>query len=59
MANKNQWSRVNRNQNMYDNHPATEPPTMPPNNGNGNSTGGPQKPKKKKRRWILATILWL
>ncbi|ACA82431.1 Membrane carboxypeptidase (penicillin-binding protein) [Leuconostoc citreum KM20] len=59
MANKNQWSRVNRNQNMYDNHPATEPPTMPPNNGNGGSTGGPQKPKKKKRRWILATILWL
>ena len=27
MANDNQWSRVNRNQNLYDNHPATEPPT--------------------------------
>ncbi len=29
MANENQWSRVNRNRNMYDNHPATEPPRIP------------------------------
>lgn len=54
MANENQWSRVNRNHNMYDNHPATEPPRMPKQNG----TGGPQKPRKK-RRWVLAIFLWL
>lgn len=57
MANENQWSRVNRNHNMYDNHPATEPPRMPKQAGNG----GPKKPKKpkKKRRWVLAIFLWL
>lgn len=35
MANDNQWSRVNRNQNLYDNHPATEPPTIPPHHDKG------------------------
>ncbi|MGX7042277.1 transglycosylase domain-containing protein [Leuconostoc holzapfelii] len=55
MANDNQWSRVNRNQNLYDNHPATEPPTLPPNNG------GPKKPKKRRswRRILLTVFLWL
>ncbi|MBZ5963132.1 transglycosylase domain-containing protein [Leuconostoc gasicomitatum] len=54
MANENQWSRVNRNRNMYDNHPATEPPRIPKSNGNG----GPKKPRKK-RHWVLAIFLWL
>lgn len=58
MAKDNQWSRVNRNQNLYDNHPATEPPTLPPKNG---GSGGPKKPQKRKswRRILLTIFLWL
>lgn len=59
MANNNEWSRVNRNQNMYDNHPATEPPKMPPSNNNNGGKGGPKKPKRKKRHWFLAVLIWL
>lgn len=55
MSNENKWSRVNRNQNMYDNHPATEPPVTKKQNYN---SGGPKKPRKK-RRWFLTIILWL
>ncbi|ADG39876.1 MULTISPECIES: transglycosylase domain-containing protein [Leuconostoc] len=57
MANENQWSRVNRNQNMYDNHPATEPPRTP-RPGNSDGPKKPRKPKKK-RRWFLIIFLWL
>ena len=61
MANDNQWSRVNRNQNLYDNHPATEPPTIPPHHGKGGGTGGSKPPKKRKswRRILLTVFLWL
>ena len=61
MANDNQWSRVNRNQNLYDNHPATEPPTIPPHHDKGGGTGGSKPPKKRKswRRILLTVFLWL
>lgn len=55
----NQWSRVNRNHNMYDEYPAQEPPRPPKTNGP--KGGGPRKPRKtkKKHHWILAIFLWL
>jgi len=55
--NSNQWSRVNRNQNMYDNQPGQEPPRPRPK-GKGSGPKKPRKPRKK-RRWLLAIFLWL
>ncbi|MDI6666394.1 transglycosylase domain-containing protein [Leuconostoc falkenbergense] len=55
--NSNQWSRVDRNQNMYDNQPGQEPPRPRPK-GKGSGPKKPRKPRKK-RRWLLAIFLWL
>jgi penicillin-binding protein 1A len=43
--NSNQWSRVDRNQNMYDNQPGQEPPRPRPK-GKGSGPKKPLKPRK-------------